>query len=506
MALHPFFAQDTDHLLKRATPESMGVSSSGILDFLHAIAESKHEFHGFVMVRYGAIIAEGWWRPYRPAARHMLYSMSKSFTSSAVGFAVSEGLLKTDAKVVSFFPDNLPPKVSDKLAALSVKNLLTMSVGHAKDSTPIITKEENWVRIFLSLPIDHDPGTVFLYNSGATYMLSAIVQKVSGMRVKDYLTPRLFEPLKIENLSWETCPLGINTGGWGLSVQTDSLAKFGQLYLQKGMWKGKQLLPQAWVEEATTFKIQQPATGGKSFDELKQTSDWHQGYCYQFWRCRHNGFRGDGAYGQYTIVLPEEDAVIAINSETSDMQGILNLVWDNLLPAMKSAPLPSDSHAHAQLKKTLASLELPPTTAQYSATSGKIDGKTFQIDSNANGFRTARFHFTKDTCVFSLADLEREYLIRCRTDRWVDGETDLPGTPPKITVGDLRPVKIAARGTWQDENTWVMIWRYYETPHHDTVTCRFDGNNVKIEFLNSITQLSSSHPETRPALSGRAAA
>ncbi|HEX4119091.1 MAG TPA: serine hydrolase [Verrucomicrobiae bacterium] len=495
-----YSAEAADHLLLHSTPEAAGVSSAGILSFLQAVAGSKHEFHGFVMVRHGGIIAEGWWRPYRPSAPHMLYSMSKSFTSSAVGFAVTEGLLTTDATVISFFPDDLPPTISDRLAALRVKDLLTMSVGHAKDSTPIITKQENWVKAFLGLPIAHDPGTVFLYNSGATYMLSAIVQKVSGKTVRDYLRPRLFEPLKISNPSWETCPRGINTGGWGLSVQTDSLAKFGQLYLQKGMWRGHQLLPEAWVHEATSFKIQQP---GADLEKLKRTSDWHQGYCYQFWRCRHNAFRGDGAFGQYTIVMPDQDAVIAINSETSDMQGILNLVWDHLLPAMNDNPLPADAASQAQLKHTLASLALPPTTAQSSPTAAKISGKDFQIESNSAGVRAVRFDFSRAGCKFTLSDASQQFPVRCGAEDWVDGVTSMPGTPPKITVGNLLPVKVAARGTWQDDNTWVMTWRYYETPHHDTVTCRFDSDGVKIEFLNSIAQKSSSHPEIRPVLTGR---
>ncbi len=222
--------------LPRGTPEEQGVSSAGILGFLDAAAKSTNEFHSFMMVRRGHVIAEGWWAPYRPVANHMLYSLSKSFTSTAVGFAVAEGRLKVDDLVVSFFPNDPPENAGGNLAALRVKHLLTMSVGHAKDSTPIITKEENWVKSFLSLPIENPPGSVFLYNSGATYMLSAIVQKISGQKVIDYLRPRLFAPLQIHGMTWETCPRGINTGGWGLAVQTEALAKFGQFYLQKGAW------------------------------------------------------------------------------------------------------------------------------------------------------------------------------------------------------------------------------------------------------------------------------
>ena len=245
--------------LPRSTPEAQGVSSAGILAFLDAVQHSKHELHSFMLVRHGRVVAEGWWSPYGPEFNHTLYSLSKSFTSTAVGFAVAEGKLRVDDRVVSFFPNDLPEHVSDNLAALRVKDLLTMSVGNAKEPTLAMVEQENWVKAFLAWPIANPPGTQFLYNSAATYMLSAIVQQVTGQKILDYLQPRLFEPLGIQGATWETCPRGINVGGWGLSIQTEGLAKFGQLYLQKGVWQGRQLLPAQWVEEATTFKIQQPA-------------------------------------------------------------------------------------------------------------------------------------------------------------------------------------------------------------------------------------------------------
>jgi CubicO group peptidase (beta-lactamase class C family) len=490
--------------LPRSRPEAQGVASQSILEFLAAINASKHEFHSFMMVRHGHVIAEGWWAPYRPQANHMLYSLSKSFTSTAVGFAVCEGKLDVDALVTSFFPDKLPEQVSANLATMRVKHLLTMSVGREKDSAPRMRNEQDWARAFLSLPVENPPGSVFLYDSGASYMLSAIVQKLTGQRVIDYLRPRLFEPLEIEGITWETCPLGINTGGWGLSVPTGALAKFGQLYLQEGQWKGETALPAVWIREATTFKIQQPATGGADLDHLKETSDWHQGYCYQFWRCRHNGFRGDGAMGQYCIVLPDEDAVIAITSETADMQGELNLVWKHLLPAMRNGALPSDRHTDAELRRTLASLALPlPAGVPASSAEVRVSGRTFRVEPNSMGVEGVSFNFQGDGCTFVLTELGGRHEIRCGTGRWVEGVTDMPGTPPKLTTGDLRPAKIAAGGAWKDAMTYVMTWRFYETAHHDTVTCHFDGSSVGVEFMSSIAEKSPSHPETRPVLQGR---
>jgi CubicO group peptidase (beta-lactamase class C family) len=491
----------------RSTPEAQGVSSAGIFGFLEALAKSQHEFHSFMMVRHGHVIAEGWWAPYRADLNQMLYSLSKSFTSTAVGLAASEGKLKVEDRVVSFFPDDLPQAVSDHLAELRVKHLLTMSVGHAQDSMLAIDKSQDWVKAFLALPIPNPPGSVFLYNSGATYMLSAIVQKVTGQKLIDYLRPRLFGPLGIEGMTWESCPRGINTGGWGLAVPTEALARFGQLYLQKGVWDGRPILPAAWVEEATTFKIQQPAPAGADLEDLKRTSDWHQGYCYQFWRCRHNGFRGDGAFGQYSIVLPEKDAVIAVTSESPNMGAEISLFWEHLLPAMKDEALPPDKTSVAALHQALSSLALkPPAGCAAPALAARISGKLFRMEANPMNVESISFHFENPECVFALKDDKGLHPIRCGLGDWVSGTTDMPGTPPRLTARSLGPnSKVLASGVWKDDHTFEMTWRFLQTPHHDTVTCRFADQDVKVEFMNSVTRNMPSRPESRPLLQGRMA-
>jgi CubicO group peptidase (beta-lactamase class C family) len=493
--------------LPRSTPEAEGVSSAGIQAFLDAVSRSTHEFHSFMLVRHGKVIAEGWWSPYGAQFNHTLYSLSKSFTSTAVGFAVSEGRLQVEDRVVSFFPAELPEKVSDHLAALRVKDLLTMSVGNAKEPTWPMVEHTDWVKAFLAWPIENPPGTQFLYNSAATYMLSAIVQQVTGQRVLDYLQPRLFVPLGIHGATWETCPRGINTGGWGLSVQTETLAKVGQLYLRKGLWEDRQVLSARWVEEATTFKIQQPLPAKPS--RPNDQNDWLQGYCYQFWRCRHNAFRGDGAFGQFMVVMPEQDAVVAITGESHDLQGELDLVWDHLLPAMKPGPLPRDRETETRLAQTLASLALPPLQGPASSpVAERISGKEFMLDSNELGFKSASFTFEGTEALFTVSDSGERYPIPCGFGRWQRSETALPGTPPRLISGGAPPrgtkAKVAASGRWADPNTWEMLLRYYETPHHDTVTCRFDGEAVRVSFLSSIAQMSGGK-DSRPTLEGKIA-
>ncbi|MEO8861107.1 MAG: serine hydrolase, partial [Ginsengibacter sp.] len=245
-------------MLARGNPEAAGISSKNITAFLDAANKSKTEFHSFMLLRHGKVIAEGWWNPYGANLEHTLYSCSKSFTATAIGFAIDEKKLSLDDKVVSFFPNDLPDTVSIWLAGLTVKEVLMMSDGQDPDPTATVPAiDSNWIRGFLATPIVHEPGTQFLYNSLGTYMLSAIVQKVTGQKTLDYLKPRLFDPLGIHGMDWETDTKEINTGGWGLRLKTEDMAKFAELFLQQGKWNGKQILPAWWVKEASTVKIMQ---------------------------------------------------------------------------------------------------------------------------------------------------------------------------------------------------------------------------------------------------------
>ncbi len=237
-------------MLPRSSPEAEGVSSKDIINFLDATSKGKTEFHSFMLLRHGKVIAEGWWNPYRADLKHTLYSCSKSFTATAIGFALQEKLISLHDKVVSFFPKDLPDTISTYLSELTVKDVLMMSDGQEPDPTfTVASKDSNWIKGFLATTIKYEPGTKFLYNSLGTYMLSAIIQKVTGQKTIDYLKPRLFDPLGIQGIDWETDTKGINTGGWGLRVKTEDMAKFAELFLQKGNWNGKQVLPASGLKK-----------------------------------------------------------------------------------------------------------------------------------------------------------------------------------------------------------------------------------------------------------------
>ena len=338
--------------LPRSAPEAQAVSADAIRAFLEAADQQVDTMHSFMLVRHGYVIAEAWWKPEAAEKPHVLYSLSKSFTSTAVGLAIAEGKLSLDDKVLGFFPEESPAEPSKNLASMRVRDLLTMSTG--QESEPKFSETEPWVKTFLAHPVPFKPGTHFLYNTPATHICSAIVRKVTGETVLDYLKPRLFEPLGIESPMWDASAEGHSLGGYGLHIRTEDIANFGQLYLQRGKWNGQQLLPEKWVEEATSKHVDNSkAPSGK-------TSDWQQGYGFQFWRCQHNCFRGDGRDGQICLVIPEHDAVIAITAQTGQMQTELDLVWEKLLPAFAKGALPTNTTEYAKLKKAAANLTAHP--------------------------------------------------------------------------------------------------------------------------------------------------
>jgi CubicO group peptidase (beta-lactamase class C family) len=211
------------------------------------------------------------------------------------------------------------------------------------------------VKAFLAQPVVHKPGTHFQYNTMGSYTLSAIVTKVTGQTTLEYLKPRLFGPLGIEEPEWGSSSEGYSFGGYGLKLRTEDVAKFGQLYLQKGKWEGKQLVPEKWVEQATSRQV-----SNEQESHAKIGVDWRQGYGFQFWRCTHNAYRGDGAAGQLCVVIPDKDAVVAITADSGNFQGEMNAIWEKLYPAFRDEALAEDAAGAEKLKQVEAKLEAHP--------------------------------------------------------------------------------------------------------------------------------------------------
>jgi len=466
--------------LPRSSPEAQGISSSAIFAYVLAADKNIESMNSFMLVRHGQVVAEGWWAPYDAAAPHSLFSLSKSFTATAVGQAIAEGKLSVNDEVLKFFPEDAPAEPSKNLKAMRISDLLRMSTGHQAE--PARTADKPWTKTFLAQPVPHKPGTHFLYNTSATYMLSAIVQKVTGETVLDYLRPRLFDPLGIEHPTWEASPQGITAGGFGLSIRTEEIARFGQLYLQKGSWNGKQLVPAAWVEAATS---RQTSNGSDP------QRDSEQGYGYQFWRCRNNAYRATGAHGQLCVVMPDQDAVVTITSGVKDSQALINLVWDKLLPAMKSIPLATDPDSRKKLELTLSHLMLRPVEGSGSPAKGA--NKKYVFPSNARKLEAITLEGgAKDEAITLVARFDGvERRIVCGRGAWQKG---------RLAYGPLKEQPAAVSGAWTADDAFTAKICFYETPFITTVRLKFSGDQLLFDSESNV----GSGPTKQPQLVGKA--
>jgi len=472
-------------VLPRSTPERQGISSAGIRRFLAAIKDSGQEFHSIMVIRHGHVVAEGWWSPYSAEHKQQLYSLSKSFISTAIGFAVAEKLVTVEDTVISFFPKDRPDTISDNLAALKVKHLLSMSVGQAKDSIQILEHSPegaSWEKTFLSLPIDYKPGEKFFYNSGATYMLSSIIKKVSGQSAHAYLQPRLYKPLNILGATWTENAEGVNIGASNLRIKTEDIAKLGLLYLQQGVWDGKQILSKEWVETASS----------KHIESGNYDSSWGYGYGYQFWLNPPGGFRADGAYGQYSMVLPGQDAVVAITSESADKETTMQLVWNKLLPEMMDTPLAENATEYDLLRQDLGALSHPPPQlGPHSALIPAISGKEFLLDKNEFNAKSVSFRFADDRCIFTLKEEGKpDIVIANGINHWIREKNKKPEAHSLFSHRRIDfDSMVAASAGWSDEHTLVLTWCFIEAIHGDSLSFIFDNDRVRIKFLFSAARL-----------------
>jgi len=468
--------------LPRSAPTDQGVDPAAVISFLDALDERPDiEMHSLMVVRHGRVVAEGWWAPYSADRPQLLYSLSKSFTSTAAAFAQAEGLLKLDDTVISHFPEFAADITDPRSRAMKVRHVASMAAGHTQEmlDEALARDPEEPVRGFLLAPPDRDPGTVFAYSQPCTYTLASIVQRNAGMSLTRYLRPRLFDPLGIGNVGWNTFPPGREQGFSGLHARTEDIAKLGLLYLQQGRWEGTQLIPQEWVTEATSVQV------GNSEND---SPDWQQGYGFQFWMSRH-GYRGDGAFGQFCVVLPEQDAVIVTTAYTLDMQAMLDSMWAHLLPGLGTgAPgtaAPSSDSAHDQLSDRLARLELPAcpgapapadwgpwTSGPFAVTAGTADTQpqplltpptqsfvtSIEVAPRADGFQ------------ISLIEPANALTFPVGSGGWsVSEHADRHG----------ETIPVAATGGWLDGQTLRAEVIFLETPHRMDITCSLSGRTAE---------------------------
>jgi CubicO group peptidase (beta-lactamase class C family) len=481
-------AQGTDKL-PRSTPEQEGVSSEGIVQFLNACDTSGLENHSFMMLRHGKIIAEGWWKPYGPEYKHIMFSASKTFTATAVGLAVAENRLKVTDKIITFFPYSLPDSISNYMKEMTVKDLLTMSAGQDPEPSAWGVGGD-WMTHFIATEPKFKPGTVFKYNNMATFMLSAIVQQVTGETVFDYLLPRIFKPLGIRGIDWDLNPQGITMGMIGLRLRTEDLAKFGQLLLNGGVWNGKQLISKEWVKEATALHIKNSGADGE-----KSTSDWEQGYAYQMWRGKNNTVRLDGMAGQFVVLIPDKDAIVVFTANNSNTQKQLDLIHNFLIPAIKSdKPLAPAPAFQEEMTKRAADLNISPAF-EKSSESGfekSVSGKEFILSENDNKIQSVYLSFNDGVCTFAIKRDNAVSSIKTGAKEWQVSNTLSASllAPPRSNFSKsvdanytiLQPaIKVAAQYTWTEEKTLEITGRFVEEAlGSETIVCKFTEQNNEV--------------------------
>jgi CubicO group peptidase (beta-lactamase class C family) len=450
--------------LPRSSAVEQGLDPAGMLACLDALeARPDIEMHSIMLVRHGHVVAEGWWAPYSADRPHLLYSLSKSFTSTAAAFAAAEGLLDLDDSVISHFPEFEADITDSGSRAMRVRHIAAMASGHAQETwgqAQALDPHEP-VRGFLLIPPDRPPGSVFAYNQPCTYTLGSIVQRKAAMPLTGYLRPRLFDPLGIGQVGWHKVA-GREQGFSGLHARTEDVAKLGQLYLQRGRWDGVQLISEEWLAQATS----------KQIDTADQQSnpDWRQGYGFQFWMSRH-GYRGDGAFGQFCVILPAHDAVVVTTASTRDMQAILDAVWTHLLPALETSKAPA-AGVQDQLLSRLGRLAL----AAYQAEAEPADWEPWLREP----FRVAPVEGDPETqpsltaigvqrtatgLQVTLNEADNALSFGVGTHGWS------VSTPAEASG---KTIPVAAAGGWSNQRTLRLEVIFLEVPHRLDIICSLD--------------------------------
>lgn len=463
--------------LQRSIPEMEGVPSKALITLFDSLtALPKTDIHSVMVLRHGKVIGEIYPAPFAPEYRHTMYSCSKTFVGVAVGLAVNDNRLRLTDRVGAFFPELLPDSVSDNLVAMTVRDLLTMTSGIAADWN-MRNLTPHWIRTYLAKPVS-TPGRKFGYDSICTYLLSAIVQKVTGMTLLEYLKLKLFDPMHITEVAWEVSPEGYNTGGWGLHIQSESLAKFGQLLLNQGVWEGKQLIPASWVKQMMS----------------KQMEAGDEDYGYQMWLCDYVGaVRADGALGQYILIIPEKDMVVVI-TECTLINGRTQrgLVWNRLLPEVTDSVLEVNGD-YRKLQKKQNSYVLPFVQGKaFSSVAAGYEGRNILLDSNKYGWESLDFQFGKKDVALNVRDKDGiAYRLLFGYKQWKT--TSIAANPPySITPVDRfkgieGPFWTAGSYAWQSSSELRLKVHYVNWVSALDITFRFDGNDVEVTVTENFS-------------------
>lgn len=472
----------------RVTPESVGVRSRAIMDYIDALERSNTEMHGLMIMRHGKICAEGWWQPFAPGLRHGLQSHTKTYAATAVGIAYTEGILRLDERLIDIFPDESPAKPSENLKKLTVRDVLCMGCG--MDTMPQPT--EHWIRDFLHTPVVHEPGTAYMYNSVGSSMLGAIVRKKTGEGLHEYLSKRLFRKIGIDpdNIRWYHMPDGMETGGGGMLATTEDNLRLMKLYADGGVWEGERILAEDYVRLAIA---NQNDSATESLNN-PEASDNFLGYGFQIWMCKPKGvYRADGAMGQFTIVSPEQDMLIAINETALGAhwaQSTLDITWE-FLKQVQDETLCEEGEA-ACLSDRLRRLNLPnPVVRPQSPLAARMNGRVFTVESGVLSAEVYNFMSGKDICPvetfsFAFGTYGCEWITQSADGSQKIFVSTAGSRFANIVGGEKEQTRLlVCDGAWMGEYIFEMNLRWVETCFTKRLTFRFEGDKVYIEDVDN---------------------
>lgn len=456
--------------IERAAPEEQGISSASIGRFIRALEDQESSVISMMLLRGGKVIAEFYKYPYRPDSLQLLFSLTKSITGIGIGIACDKGLLSLQDRVITFFPNHLPPVISENLSRMTVRDLLTMSCGIGENTYAQLFAAKEWTRAFLAQDFVHEPGTYYEYCTHASYMLSAIVEAVTGESFYTFIQRNLLEPLQIYESSWEKSPEGTTAGGMGLGLSTEAIAKFGQTLLCGGRYAGRQIVSEDFVRQATTSQIHK----GTVIPGARSTR-----YGYQIHIDSEGGcFYGDGAFGQLCYVALRQDMVLAITSQKSDVNRIIGLLWRHVLIETADNPLPP-SHEHRRLIEQLKSLRFPVPISNNDIPTFPIDG-TYILGHNPAGLARMTLRTEQMKLNILLEYAERE-------DSLLSFRFDLPAKGRDAFIKDIEYHRQVYRSfaSWT-VNTLLLTVFYIETPYVASYRIYFNSGQIRLDFsINS---------------------
>lgn len=472
--------------LERVTPEEVGIDSETILKFIKSVNETGYSINSFMILRYGKIVAEAYWKPFSAELKHNLHSCSKSFTATAVGIAVGEKRFSLDDKIIDLLPEKLDNPPHKYIAAMKVKHLLKMATAFSVFVDPIT---DDWTKEFLNSKPDHYPGTLFGYDTSGTHTLCEIIQKFTGMTMEEYLKPRLLDPIGINDIEFEVSPMGINRGGGGVRITTESMARFGQLYLQDGVWNDKRILPEGWVKLATKRHIDDSNVTG--------ITGGYNGYGYNFWCLKENAFSCLGLGGQVITVIPKKDMVFVMTSngirQSNDYYIPHELMWNIIYPAVSDKSMPANKAKYKQLQNHISNLEtFLPRGEISNPFSEVINNKRFDVEENLVGYDGFKISINEKEGTLSLFNKKNEDIVRFGMGTHIlDNNPFQKYASEKqywgqfTFINDKNPRKRSRCGNaaiWTDERTLIIHSHLIDIVQSFVITCNFgeEANIVQI--------------------------